>query len=187
MNLVELAQRIKALRLERKLTLQEVAERTGLTRSWLSKVENFRVTPSLPALGHIAEALGTTVAQLVAGLEKKPSLVLTRKGEGKVLFRDHPQSKAIYESLAYQHPGRKMDPFLLKVPPGDIHRAAMQHEGEEFLLVLSGQISFEYDQQVHILHKGDSLYFNATVRHRVLNRYAHPAELLCVFFGQDSN
>ncbi len=54
MNLVELAQRIKARRLDRRLTIEDVAAQAGLTRSWLSKVENFRVTPSLPALGKIA-------------------------------------------------------------------------------------------------------------------------------------
>jgi transcriptional regulator with XRE-family HTH domain len=184
MNLVELAQRIKTCRLDKRLTLQEVASRTGLTRSWLSKVENFRVTPSLPALSAIAEALGCTLAKLVEGLDKKPELVISRKGEGQKLVRDHPQSKAIYESLAHQHTGRKMDPFLLKIPPHDCHRAVLPHEGEEFLMVLSGQVDFEYDQQIYSLRKGDSLYFNATVKHRVLNRHANPAELLCVFYGQ---
>lgn len=181
MNLVELAQRIKSLRLDQRLTLQEVASRTGLTRSWLSKVENFRVTPSLPALGAIAEALGTTVSRLVEGLDTRPALVVTRKGEGQKIARDHPQSKAIYESLAHQHTGRRMDPFLLKIPPQDCQRAAMSHEGEEFLLVLAGQVDFEFDQQLHTLHRGDSLYFDATVNHRVLNRHTTPAELLCVF------
>ena len=59
MNLVELAQRIKTIRLERRLTLQEVASRTGLTRSWLSKVENFRVTPSLRLWDRLPRHLGS--------------------------------------------------------------------------------------------------------------------------------
>ena len=187
MNLVELAQRIKTFRLDQRLTLQEVASRTGLTRSWLSKVENFRVTPSLPALGSIAAALGITMAELVDGLDKKPELVLTRKGEGKTLQRDYPQSHAKYVSLAHAHTGRKMDPFLLRVPPGDVHRDALPHEGEEFLLVLSGRIDFEYDDRAYSLRKGDSLYFDATVKHRVLNRNLQPAELLCVFYGHGGN
>jgi transcriptional regulator with XRE-family HTH domain len=183
MNLVELAERIKTFRLNQRLTLQQVASRTGLTRSWLSKVENFRVTPSLPALGQIAEALGVTVAQLVEGLERKSNLVLTQRGKGKAIYRDHPRSKAVYESLAHEHMGRKMDPFILRVPPGDVHRGAMPHEGEEFLLVLAGQIDFEYGQESHVLRKGDSAYFNGAVKHRILNRGKTPAEVLCVFNG----
>ena len=65
MNLVELAQRIKSRRLDQRLTIEEVAAQAGLTRSWLSKVENFRVTPSLPALGGIAKALGVRPRDLL--------------------------------------------------------------------------------------------------------------------------
>jgi len=60
----------------------------------------------------------------------------------------------------------------------------MPHEGEEFLLVLSGRIDFEYGDRVYSLLKGDSLYFDATAKHRVLNRSLRPAELLCIFHGQ---
>jgi transcriptional regulator with XRE-family HTH domain len=145
MNLVELAQRIKARRLDKRLTLEEVASRTGLTRSWLSKVENFRVTPSLPALGQIAAALEVPMADLFEGLERRPRLVVVRRDERQVIQRDQPRSHTRYESLAFKRPDRKMDPFLLTVPPGETRRPAMPHEGEEFLLVLTGRIDFEYD------------------------------------------
>ena len=87
MNLVELAQRIKQLRVQQNLTLEEVAQGSGLTRSWLSKVENFRVTPSLPALGRIAQSLGVSVATLVEGLDLKPKLVCVRADE-RLLIAD---------------------------------------------------------------------------------------------------
>ena len=100
MNLVELAQRIKMRRLDQRLTIEEVAAQAGLTRSWLSKVENFRVTPSLPALAKIANVLELSVAELVAGLDEKPKLVVIRQDERKVVQRDKsPKNKAIYESL----------------------------------------------------------------------------------------
>ncbi len=88
MNLVQLAQRIRALRGERNLTLEQVAERANLTKSVLSKVENFRVTPSLPALSKIAEALGVTVAELVDGLDEKPRMIVVRKDERLQVERD---------------------------------------------------------------------------------------------------
>lgn len=185
MNLVELAQRIKARRLEKRLTLEEVASRTGLTRSWLSKVENFRVTPSLPALGQIAAALETPVASLFEGLDAHPRLVIVRRDERQVVQRDQPSSHTRYESLAFKRPDRKMDPFLLTVPPDEIKRPALPHEGEEFLLVISGRIDFEYDGELTKLQAGDSLYFDASAKHRLINRYKKPAEVLCVFFGSN--
>lgn len=187
MNLVELAQRIKSLRLERRLTLEEVAKRTGLTRSWLSKVENFRVTPSLPAAGQIAQALGISMAELFEGLDSRPQLVLVRRNEGQIVERDRPQSQTVYQSLAFMRSGRKMDPFLLDVPPGETKRPAMPHEGEEFLMVLEGRIDFEYDGEKYCLYAGDSLYFDATQKHRLLNGYKEPAKVLCVFHENIGN
>ena len=183
MNLVELAQRIRARRLEKRLTLEEVASRTGLTRSWLSKVENFRVTPSLPALGQIAAALEIRLAELVEGLDEHPRLVVVRRDERKTIRRDKPRSHIRYESLAFKRPDRQMDPFLLHIPPEESKRPAMPHEGEEFLMVISGRVSFEYDGQAHALAAGDSLYFDASAKHRLLNLSKKPAEVLCVFLG----
>jgi transcriptional regulator with XRE-family HTH domain len=182
MNLVELAQRIRTLRLDQRMTLEQVASETGLTRSWLSKVENFRVTPSLPALGKIAGALGVSVAQLVDGLDRKPRLVVVRKNERKTVERDRSQSNpAVYHSLAHKRARRMMDPFLLTIPAKSGRPAALSHEGEEFLMVQSGAVEFEYGGEVYSLRSGDCLYFDANVKHRLVNPNAKPAKVLCVF------
>jgi len=182
MNLVELAQRIKSHRLARQLTIQEVADRAGLTRSWLSKVENFRVTPSLPALARIAEVLGVSVSQLVEGLDARPRLVIVRGDERKRVDRDpSPQNTSVYESLAHKRMNRIMDPFLITLPGGVSRERALTHEGEEFLYVQSGSVQFEYEGETVTLRSGDSLYFDATVAHRLINSSKRPAKVLCVF------
>lgn len=185
MNLVELAQRIKHLRVRQNLTLEEVAQRSGQTRSWLSKVENFRVTPSLPALGRIAQALGVSIATLVEGLDQKPKLVCVRSDERLRVERDRPHSKIAYESLAYQRARRAMDPFVLTVPPGVARKEALAHEGEEFLMVLNGKVDFEYGEERLKLKIGDCLYFDAEEKHRLINPYKREAKVLCVFQGSD--
>ena len=186
MNLVELAQRLKTKRLERKLTLQQVASRVGQTRSWLSKVENFRLTPSLPALARIAEALRVTMAELVEGLDSKPQISIVRKAERQLVERDRPMSKIRYQSLGHKRPSRIMDPFLLTVPPGVARKEAMAHEGEEFLIVMDGSVNLEYDQKVHRLSSGDCAYFDANVEHRLINPNKKPAKVLCIFHENNS-
>ncbi|RCS54894.1 XRE family transcriptional regulator [Bremerella cremea] len=182
MNLVELAERIRALRIDQRLTLEEVASRTGLTRSWLSKVENFRVTPSLPALAEIARALGITTSKLVEGLDEKPALTIVRSHERKVVERDQsPENTSVYQSLAHRRKSRSMDPFLITIPPGIAREESLAHVGEEFLLVQSGQVDFEYDNDRIELQAGDSLYFDASVPHRLINAYKTAAVVLCVF------
>jgi len=183
MNLVELAQRIKARRRELNLTLEQVAARTGLTRSVLSKVENFRVTPSLPALGKIAQALGTTVSDLTIGLSERPQLVFVSKGQGVPLERDEPEVGIVYESLAHDRYCKTMNPFLLEVPAGKSRHAALGHEGEEFLYLLEGCIDFQYDNEIYHLTAGDCIYFDAQVAHRIINEAPEPAKVLCIFSG----
>lgn len=182
MNLVELAQRIRRHRLDRRLTLDDVSSRTGLSRSWLSKVENFRITPSLPALGQIASALSVSVADLVQGLDNKPALIKVARHERKVIERNKSKTNAVvYESLAHKRPHRTMDPFLLTIPAGVARKKALTHEGEEFLMVLQGAINFEFDKQLHSLSKGDCLYFDGQVPHRIINPHTRDAVALCVF------
>ncbi len=167
MNLVELAQRIKKLRLDRRLTLEQVASKTGQTRSWLSKVENFRVTPSLSALGEIAAALGVPIAQLVEGLDAKPQLVVIRKDERQAVERDDDRSNILYESLAYKRTNRAMDPFLLTLQAKDTSREPLTHEGEEFLMVISGQVDLRFGDDVYHLNEGDcSTAWSIRIAHR---------------------
>jgi len=185
MNLVELGQRIRALRIERGMTLEDVVARSGLTRSWLSKVENFRVTPSLHGLMEIAGALGVPVARLLDDLDTRPEFVFVKRGEGLQIMRDREVSNIVYESLAHERAHRAMDPFVLTVPGGGGGRSkALSHEGEEFLRVLAGRVRFHYGTAEHDLATGDSLYFDAATPHRLSNPWPKPAEVLCVFHGR---
>jgi transcriptional regulator with XRE-family HTH domain len=181
MNLVELAQRIKRLRQERNLTLEQAADKMGLTRSWLSKVENFRVTPSLPALGKIAEAFGISLVELVEGLDHTPELVVVRADERQHVERDNQNPAIVYHSLAFKRTNRNMDPFNIHVPAKMGRKELLMHEGEEFLMVLDGQVDFEHDGQTVTLHAGDCIYFDATVPHRLFNRYDKDVDVLTVF------
>lgn len=184
MNLVELGQKIRALRIERRMTLDDVVSKSGLTRSWLSKVENFRVTPSLPALGEIAKALGVRISQLLEDLDKRPEFVLVKAGDGLRVSRDSESSNIAYESLAHERPDRAMDPFVLTVPAGGGRSKNLSHEGEEFLRVLAGKVQFHYGDGVHDLAAGDSLYFDASTPHRLVNPWSKDAQVLCVFHGR---
>jgi len=184
MNLVELASRIRSARVSRGFTLDRVSELSGLGKGLLSKVENFRVTPSLPTLSKLCEALGMRLSELVEGLDEKPALSVIRRDERKLVERNREQSDIEYQSLAHGRANRQMDPFELVVPAGGGRREAMPHEGEEFLTVLHGSIVFEFNGEAHKLEAGDSAYFDATIDHRVYNPGKKEARLLCVFLGR---
>lgn len=182
MNLIELATALKKARLERGMTLEEVASRAGLTRGWLSKVENFRVTPSLPALASIAATLGVRLSELFEGIDAQPAFVVTRRGQGQLIRRDEEISLLTYEALAHARPSRKMDPFVIVVPPGP-ERPQLSHGGEEFVHILEGAIEFSFADQRVTLGAGDSAYLNGTTPHTVRCVSEYPARLLTVYHG----
>jgi transcriptional regulator with XRE-family HTH domain len=184
MNLVELASRIKSTRLSKGFTLERVAELSGLGKGLLSKVENFRVTPSLPTLAKICEALGLTMSELLDGLDVKPKLSIIRRGDRREIERDRDQSDIRYFSLAHGRPDRNMDPFELIIPAHGGRREAMPHEGEEFLVVLQGRIGFDFNGETMTMETGDAAYFDAEVAHRVFNEEAEEARILCIFLGR---
>lgn len=149
-------------------------------------MENFRVTPSLPALSSIAGALGVTLAELFEGIDRRPPIVVTRKTQREVIQRDEEiASRLTYESLASGRPARKMDPFVLTVPPTD-QRPPLSHPGEEFLLVLSGAARLEYADQRFEMEAGDSAYFDGENAHRLVCTGETPAQVLVVYFGANS-
>jgi transcriptional regulator with XRE-family HTH domain len=180
-NLVELAQRIRAARTARGLTLDQVSEASGLGKGLLSKVENFRVTPTLPTLAKLCETLGVKLSELVDGLDAKPKLCVVRRNQRKAMGRDGGDSNIVYHSLAHGRANRSMDPFELVVPAHGGRKQAMPHEGEEFLTVLKGKVEFEFDGVVQSLAEGDSLYFDAETDHRLFNVTDKEARVLCVF------
>ena len=158
-----------------------MAKNIQLTSSVLSKVENFRVTPSLPALGRIASGLGVTVSELVEGLDEKPSLTIVRKNERKIVARDKPKSKFIYHALAYRRSNKAMEPFIVEIPGGEARKQLLAHEDDEFFIILEGALDFEYGDEVFHLNKGDCAYADGNVKHCLVNRKSRQAKILIVF------
>ncbi|MDG1358651.1 MAG: cupin domain-containing protein [Akkermansiaceae bacterium] len=183
-NLIELAMRIKSARKEKGMTLDVLSSRSGVAKGIISKVENFRVTPSLPSIVNIAAALKIPLTELFKGLDKAAETCVVRKSEIKHIERNEEDSNIEYYDLANPRPNRRMDPLELIIPPGGGRTTAMTHEGEEFLRVLEGQVTIHLNDEEHLLGSGDSIYFDAEIPHNVTNDGKIEARVLCVFLAR---
>jgi transcriptional regulator with XRE-family HTH domain len=183
MNLVELATRLKSARQKAGLTLDQLADRSGVAKGVLSKVENFRVTPSLPSLIKIVGALEIPLEKIFEGIgaEQKNAISVVKKKDRVEVERDAEKSSIRYFDMVPSQTWRKMDPFELRVPPGGGRSELLTHEGEEFLTVLNGAISFVLGEDTYQLKAGDSAYFNAEIPHGIQNPGRKEAKVLCVF------
>lgn len=180
MNTVELSLRIRALRKDKGMTLADLSKATGLTGSMLSKIENFRVTPSLQAVSSIADALGVSLSDLVRDLDAKPRIAFGPAGARRKVRRDG--SPWTYWALVDDRSDRRGDPFIIEVPPSQRSRRANRHEGEEFMYLLEGELDLLYGGATYSLSPGDSVYADGSVEHTLINRTGEPAKLLVVFY-----
>jgi quercetin dioxygenase-like cupin family protein/DNA-binding Xre family transcriptional regulator len=179
LNLSDLGRRVRAARLTHRLTLEEVVSRTGFTVSWLSKLENGQLTPSLDGLFKLSQALECGVDELVEGLSVPPQFVVVKQGGGVVgnkvaggkiaAGNGKPAVKngkgVVAESLADQWRGRQMQPVILHLSGAGTANQPESQEGERFLLVLQGAVKVTYGDEQILLDSGDSIYLDATIPH----------------------
>lgn len=167
---------LRAVRRERGLTLAGLAEQTGLTKSYLSKIERQRSTPSIAVAMKVARALQVDVAQLFAERSEAEKITVDRAG-------DRSADRQRYRAVAAGMLGKTMSPFVVR--PGT--RAAPEshplHDGQEFVFVHAGTLDLEYGDRTWRLQAGDSAYFDASISHR-LHAVDGRAEAVVVTSGE---
>jgi transcriptional regulator with XRE-family HTH domain len=184
-----IAANINALRKQRKMTLEKLAELTGLTKGYLSKIERSKKAPPYSTLNKIAFAFEVDVAFLL-GERLDPSkdsrISFTRKNQGKVvnIMRSLSEGSLYgygYEALASDKPGKNMEPYIIE--PSFNEEAIFQHEGEEFMYVLEGKHKLIYDGKEYIMEEGDCIYFDASIPHTGRSLGKKKARLLAVMLN----
>ena len=166
--------RLKLLRKKLGVTLEALAEKSGMTKSYLSKVERGLNTPSIAAALKLAKALNVKVEELFS--EDSVSL------DSYSLVRSHerPDTSPGYAVLAHQVSERSLLPFIIYPPPEFTDKTFKEHLGEEFLFVHEGQVEVDFMNERVILERGDALHFNAQKPHRLRSVGDVQAQLLVV-------
>jgi len=162
------AQAIRRHRLSQNMTLEALAEKSGFTKGYLSRLENFRVSPSLSALSKLAEVLGLPLSGFFQEDYRPPLYMRGSIGDGEEIVRnDGPHFGLRYFSLAFKKLDRIMDPFVIKYSPSEELREMMMHEADEFYLVLEGSVDFFVCEMStkETLKKGDTIYLSGQVPH----------------------
>lgn len=179
---LNLGERVRELRKERKWTLEQAATQAGLARSTLSKIENGQMSPTYDALKKLAQGLSISVPQLFTQPQKDQingRLAVTRMSEG-----NH-QATATYEHelLAESLTRKKMLPYRARIRARSIDEfdGWVRHDGEEFLLVLTGVIKLytEFYEPIE-MRRGDSAYYDAAMGHNVISVSPEDASILWV-------
>lgn len=170
-----IGERLRTSRLERGLSLRELAQRTGVSASYASAIERGHARPSIAALQKLTAGLELTVAGLVP--PSVPACALVKGGDARLLDLGVPGVRI--ENLA---PAATMlEPQLFTVAPGAGSGGTYQHDGEEFVHVLEGTLEVWLDGNEHYrVQPGDSLCFSSRRDHRWWNSGRRPARVIWI-------
>jgi len=184
MNEESVGKNINSIRKQKNITLQELARRSGLTKSYLSRIERSRKAPPYSTVNRVAIALEVEVAYLLSEKLDYSSDIrfsLTKNGKGKVVQTLGSSYGYEYEALGFTKPGKNMQPYIIKAAFDE--KSIFQHEGEEFIYVLEGTYEFIYDGKKYIMEEGDSAYFDSGVPHTARSLGEKNARVLAVMYS----
>ena len=158
--------KLKQLRVAKKLTIKDLADKTGLSGGFISNVERGVNSPTISSLQKICQALGTSIGELFAH-DKGHSHLIVRKNERQVLNQGA-NSLVNCEIIHMDH--KMLQPSCIDIKPqGEYGAPLLKHEGEEICFVLEGQVQFWVDEECYNLVEGDCIYVESQVEHRLYN------------------
>lgn len=183
----KLGSRIRTFREERNISLETLAETTGLSVGFLTSLEENNLYPTIGPLQKVARALGVRLGTFMDDeITRDP--IISRIGERTADLAMHKgentNASYVYHSLGKGKSDRNMEPFHIEIMPDPADdRKTSSHQGEEFILVIKGSLLVVYGRESHTLTRGDTIYYNSIVPHYVGAAGSEPVEILAVVYN----
>jgi transcriptional regulator with XRE-family HTH domain len=162
-ELIGVGGRLRSFRLMRGWTLDTLASRVKLSKSYLSRLEDGDRQPSVAALLSISRALGVSLGTLLSDEPQTRTVRVVRGAELPAVQGNG----LVYQIHSGGSPGAAMQRLRITIPAGRTGNELYRHDGEEWLYVLSGKLTLVLGDKTYALGAGDSIYFDATIGHRL--------------------
>ncbi len=173
-----LGNRIRQTRNQKGITLQELSDRSGLSKGFICQLENDKASPSLQALERLSAGLGVPIAFLFLSDEEKIHVVRSSERQGYSVGNEGLNVQFLSAR------GRNLKMMMMELAPGaSTGGENHSHEGEEVHLVVEGMVRYVQANESAVLKAGDSLHWNGYIPHRVENCGTTIARVLCVTSG----
>ncbi len=175
-EIARIGARLRRLRAERGWRLEDLAERTGLSKAYLSRLESGERQPSLGALSSVARAYGVSFSSLFESEPEAGNRAIVRAADNLV----QRGRGLLYTNLSSKSWTFNMQPLRVVVPAEREEDVVYQHEGEQWLYTLSGRLSLKFGDEECVLEPGDAAHFDAETPHRLRALGGRDAEIILV-------
>ncbi|MCP3873517.1 MAG: helix-turn-helix domain-containing protein [Desulfobacteraceae bacterium] len=175
-EIIPIGKRIRRARLKKKISLDDMANETGLAKEFIKKIEGGDQRPSVGILLQISRTLHIDSSFLL----KEQDDTIEKRSKAYTKRTDN----YAYTPLTPNAENKHLKAFKIIVEAGKEHGGVgFQHEGEEFAFVLKGNVEIQVGENVNKLKKGDSLHFNSGIKHDLRNSGKTDAELIVVVYA----
>jgi transcriptional regulator with XRE-family HTH domain len=172
-----LGDRLRELRTRRGWTLDDLAKRTTLSKSYLSRLEEGERQASIAALLSLANAYGVSIASLFGSELKSAEECTIVRGANQA---PREGNGILYTPLSNNMKSSSLQPIRLVVPADRTGDELYRHDGEEWLYVLKGKLQLILAEAIHELSPGDAAHFDARLPHRLMAVGGHDVEIILV-------
>ncbi len=166
---VKVGKRIQTYREKLGLEVDDLAGKVGLPAQLISNFEDGQVAPSIGVMVKLARALGQRVGTFTDDQAAADPIVtrLAEREESIASHKENTEGHYRYFAMGAGKTDRHMEPFYIKISPkAEVNEKDVStHEGEEFIVVVSGTVELTYGKDVHVLKEGDTMYYNSLVPH----------------------
>jgi transcriptional regulator with XRE-family HTH domain len=180
---VAIGRELRLQRRQRRITVAELAQATGLSAGMLSKIENGLTSPSLTTLQALSQALAVPLTTFFRRFEETRGASFVRAGEGLEIERAGTRAGHQYNLLGHvpeNSSGVTVEPYLITLTEASDVFPAFQHDGMEFLFMLEGEVVYRHGPRLYRLRPGDSLFFDADSPHGPEELARLPARYLSI-------
>lgn len=172
----EISDKIRSLRKKNNLTLKELSEKTGLSISFLSQVENGTSSLAITSLKKIADALNVQINTFFSNCQNHNFLT---KSEDQFKFKLE-GSNTEYILLSGEFAERSLEALIVYIQPEETHGHQFTHPGEEFVYVLEGVLIVNIDNKEYFVKAGDSIHYPSKSPHYWINPSKEQAKIITI-------
>lgn len=176
-----IAERVREFRLHLGLTVGQLAERSGMSKGMLSKIENAQASPSLATLARLSGALRVPVTAFFRGLSEEQDVLFVKAGKGLDIQHKGSGPGHRYQSLGIMRaPHNTLEPQVVTLTERAEEFPLYQHPGTELIYMLAGRLEYGYGNARYLLDPGDALQFVGEVPHGPTGLVELPIQFLSV-------
>jgi len=166
-GLENIGKKLRSLRREHRMTLQQLGEQSGLTASYISQIERDQTSPSIASLKKIATAFKVRIVDFFMEESAGEPVVIGPEERVQVSLKGW---RAQIQQLVKSVSNKRMQPFYTVIEPGGGSRDPYRHVGEEFGIILEGNLTLTVGEKVHSVPEGHSFYYSSLIPHSWTNR-----------------